>query len=237
LLLRFVKKNGAFSANRRPRFSIALAALGKWSDVSIRVATSWASHLITGEPVSETERVYKTWLKSKLFEGGLREIAGDWLAQKERRFLKDLVKNDVPSSDVGQLLDWMFQQMIRPLAKKGGSAVDKAERAVIACLLKHNDLVEEAMILSDMLSKSSTKQTLESTRSLKHIWDIAYSVRVWIVNEAQKNVASTFDSRENTPKSLHGTPHEVESLNTPTSLRNERSEHLTRSGTVEFLLR
>jgi hypothetical protein len=93
------------------------------------------------------------------------------------------------------------------------------------------------MILSDMLSKSTTKQTLESTRSLKHIWDIAYSVRVWIVNEAQKSVASTFDSREGTPKALD--PSKLGSLDaeslsaalsgSPRAEKSERAE-MSRSG-------
>jgi hypothetical protein len=72
--------------------------------------------------VSELEQEYKPWLNSKLFEGGLQVIEGDWLAKKEHRFLKDLIRNETPASDVSQLLDWMFQQMVRPLAKKGGSA-------------------------------------------------------------------------------------------------------------------
>jgi hypothetical protein len=64
----------------------------------------------------------------------------------------------------------------------GICAVDRAERAVIAALLKHNNLVEEAHLCAQMLTKTEPKQT----RSLHHIWEIAYKVRVWILEQFQK---------------------------------------------------
>lgn len=69
--------------------------------------------------------------------------------------------------------------------------VDMAERAVIAALLKHNNLVEEAHLCAQMLTKTEPKQT----RSLHHIWDRAYKVRVWIMEQFQKTRTGTPSER------------------------------------------
>lgn len=93
--------------------------------------------------------------------------------------------NEIIADDpsVSKFLQFMFAGTYRPLGDKGGSEVDRAERSVIATLLKHNNVVEEALLMSQMVGKMEPKQT----KSLQHIWDKAYKMRTWILEQSQKS--------------------------------------------------
>lgn len=70
-------------------------------------------------------------------------------------------------------------------------AVAKVERAAVAALLKHTLLVDEALTFSHWLTNNPTALEVSDKApmppGLKMVWEIAYEIRSWTVQQQHKH--------------------------------------------------
>ncbi len=70
------------------------------------------------------------------------------------------------------------------------NAVAKVERAAVAVLLKHNQLINEAMTFALWLTNNPSALEVADKAplppSLQMVWEVAYEVRSWLVQQQHK---------------------------------------------------
>lgn len=97
-------------------------------------------------------------------------------ADAKSRFLDDLVIGNAGSSAMV-----LFEQIKRKagrFASQGGTEADRAHRAVLAALLKHNGLITEALTFARLRDRRASAMS----PSLARVFERAKAVRQWVVH-------------------------------------------------------
>lgn len=174
--------------------------------------------LIKSQRPTPEEELHEKWLDSKLLRSGFDDTpTGLELHKKE--FLDELINMPTPEteSEAHALAVYMNRHITskKPLASVGGEigkfflfiqetpnlpciadldsvyVVAKVERAVVAVLLKHNQLVNEAMTFAHWLinnpSALEVKDQAPLPASLQTMWEVAYEIRAWLVQQQHKH--------------------------------------------------
>jgi hypothetical protein len=168
-----------------------------------------ASSLVEGESVSALEKSYSEWLQSSIVCGGLEDATK---TSETTQWLQQFLDNT--DSEANQLHKWIKQQNKGPILQPSAAKfVDQVERYTVAAMLKHVDLLKEAVEATKLLSN---KQPLpgDVQAKFKLLGKKASSVSSWVLRRGQTEKAwqiavsegnsdiSFFDSYKQNPQSL-----------------------------------
>ena len=166
-------------------------------NISSSLASKYASTLIAGTAISAEEKKCAPWLQSGHFTGGVEKSMLQVFSPKKKEdsatpspkskptknFLQALI-NDSSPADV--FYKWLKSKNAHAASSGALVFLEKAERCVVAAMLKHLGLVTEAISFIEMLEKDKKlAEQSESCKKFLAIADEAIKVFTWLNERAQ----------------------------------------------------
>jgi hypothetical protein len=138
-----------------------------------------AATLIEGEALTDREKSLQPWLETRLLNGGLEEGG----AVTVQSFIEQFIDEQLPAS---KLYEWIKtankgRAMLPPLAKK---PLERAERVIIAAILKQMGLIAEAQQTVQLLSEGK-EPTADTQGKLQLISKKSQQVLSWLMRRGQ----------------------------------------------------
>eukprot|EP00029_Vermamoeba_vermiformis_P008050 TRINITY_DN365_c0_g1_i7.p1 TRINITY_DN365_c0_g1~~TRINITY_DN365_c0_g1_i7.p1 ORF type:complete len:4455 (+),score=2004.27 TRINITY_DN365_c0_g1_i7:138-13502(+) len=142
------------------------------------LAAKCAATLIEGEAQSDREKSLQPWLETRLLNGGLEEGS----AVAVQSFIEQFIDEQGPAS---KLYEWIKtnkgRAMLPPLAKK---PLERAERVIIAAILKQMGLIAEAQQTVQLLTEGK-EPTADTQGKLQLISKKSQQVVSWLMRRGQ----------------------------------------------------
>lgn len=146
------------------------------------------SALVEGDPITEKEKAASVWLEDELMNGGLDEEVTS--KKSDKKALADLFVDTVAEGrgEGDILFRWIQRQAKgRPMIPPNAAVfVDKAERLVVAAMLKHLGLSYDAKVFAHELAEGKQPDPADtSALKLAHIGTFSGKVAKWITFRGQ----------------------------------------------------
>eukprot|EP01114_Cavostelium_apophysatum_P001689 TRINITY_DN1146_c0_g1_i2.p1 TRINITY_DN1146_c0_g1~~TRINITY_DN1146_c0_g1_i2.p1 ORF type:complete len:4271 (-),score=1642.72 TRINITY_DN1146_c0_g1_i2:54-12866(-) len=150
-------------------------------------SAKYASVLIEGETPSDVEKRCQPWLEAKLLNGGLQALSEE--SPENLAFLEQFIAGQ---GDALVLYQWMTKQIgRRNLSAVAKPPLETAERYVLAVMLKHLSMVEDAREFAAALKTSESSMIADALQKDRFALISQEAAKITLVNQ-QKGQAENF---------------------------------------------
>lgn len=152
-----------------------------------------ATYTLSSLPCTSDEAAHSSWLNSRLFCNGLESNDNELITgavdtnvtakSNKDIFLSDLIYNRDRASTLIAFMDHHLR--FEHVMLRDNEDLNTSERALIAAMLKHTDLVGCAIRFTTLIERNNSVNNIQVPSRLTVIWINARKLRSWMVQKKQ----------------------------------------------------